>query len=522
MTSKLLFFQLFLILILFFTTQAQSAFVSETDEAMTIRKIALITFTDNVKGIYSIKLQEAIHAKIQNTPRLSLVEHSLNLKSNQIELDRAEIKKVMKTLGVDSLLTCHLTRGPKGINSRLILFVGSEGYEFNREVLVDSKNFSTEAAIQDHLTMLNKLIKKIPYDGLVMSRKNLDVTINLGSDDGLTSGDIVHVIQFTKVKRHPKLNHFISADQFVLGKLKIIKVEPTLSFATIQMERSQQSIQPNNKIIKDDFKDYKKNSPLNNQTELDDRLESKATFGKNPVEWKPLPSARFGQIQFYFGLSDFNQTTDLNNSINYSLAYSYNPKLEINGEIWLNPDWWLTGSLNQSVITAANGYSGSSPGSINISTQYYDLAMGYRFYFFDTLNGAFANFGIGLSEKNINGDTTSPVAITNTKSGGLFTRIGLQNSFFELAPISAFVNFDWFLTPKTSESGLTSGSSNSTSISHFSLGLKYHNSNGQNYLFKYRTEYINTSFAGLATRGASANSISTKNSDLLFGIEYGF
>ena len=85
--------------------------------------------------------------------------------------------------------------------------------------------------------MLKDVLKKIPYDALVLSRQGNLITVNLGKKDGIEKGKVLTVIQIIKEQRHPKFGILIKTDKEILGKIKLLKIDDNLSFGKIIVEK---------------------------------------------------------------------------------------------------------------------------------------------------------------------------------------------------------------------------------------------------------------------------------------------
>ena len=96
--------------------------------------------------------------------------------------------------------------------------------------------------------MLKDVLKKIPYDALVLSRQGNLITVNLGKKDGIEKGKVLTVIQIIKEQRHPKFGILIKTDKEILGKIKLLKIDDNLSFGKIIVEKEKGAIQKHSKI----------------------------------------------------------------------------------------------------------------------------------------------------------------------------------------------------------------------------------------------------------------------------------
>ena len=102
---------------------------------------------------------------------------------------------------------------------------------------------------------------------------------------------MLSVVQLIQVHRHPKFNFLVKTEKEIFGKIKILKVDETLSFGVVVTEKEKGAIKKNSKIASLDFVTYGGTESLSlNPTpeeELANRDDSKIAFGKNARAWSP-------------------------------------------------------------------------------------------------------------------------------------------------------------------------------------------------------------------------------------------
>src|SRR5208282_1436782 len=154
--------------------------------------------------------------------------------------------------------------------------------------------------------LLSEIVARLPYSGRVLSRDANRVTVNLGSRDGVQPGQILSVIQIIQAQRHPVFNFLVRTDKEIFGKVRILKVDETLSFGTVVSEKERGAIQKNSKIGPVDFVTYSGGESLSltpgPAETLGQRDDSKIAFGKDPKPWVPEATPTFGQIGGRLGI----------------------------------------------------------------------------------------------------------------------------------------------------------------------------------------------------------------------------
>ncbi|RYZ70802.1 MAG: hypothetical protein EOP05_12760, partial [Proteobacteria bacterium] len=247
-------------------------------------------------------------------------------------------------------------------------------------------------------SMYRKVVSKLPYQGLILSRQNNRITINLGKSDGLVKDQTVTAIQIISIQRHPKFNFLVSSDKEILGRIKILKVDDSLSFGAIVSEKERGAIARFAKISALEDVNYGEPSGLNPETDRDVRNRSDAgvAFGKDAREWVPAEPPSFGQVALTLGLGSFGNTSNLEGSECCEAKTSIYPSLGVQGELWINPRWAARLELTQGVISTDNPREGSSPKDLNQSYSRYALMLGYNFLLQDDFFGPKIQLNLGL------------------------------------------------------------------------------------------------------------------------------
>src|SRR5207253_5550013 len=127
------------------------------------------------------------------------------------------------------------------------------GFPLLQEELTDYQGYEIADLEKQLQSMYEKLKARLPYRGMVLSRRGKEVTINLGYKMGIKNNDEISVVQFLKVNRHPKLKFLVSTEKEILGKLKVYKADESLSFAYVTYEREPGTVQANAKLLPLEF-----------------------------------------------------------------------------------------------------------------------------------------------------------------------------------------------------------------------------------------------------------------------------
>lgn len=507
-------------------TNAQNTYVSSVDQDLTIKSVVLSPTFDNVGGIYARPLEAELRELVNDDKQWALSNYpsDLKLKPESFEDNPTNVSTVLKEAKSDAVLTSRVIKGPRGISIFLTLFVGREGLPFLQEAITDYQGFETADLKNELKKMFETLKYRLPFRSTILSRRGQQVTLNLGSQYGLKKDSSVSVVQIIKVNRHPKLNFMVSSEKEVLGRVKLFKVEPYLSFGYIEMEKEPGVISVGSKVMPDEFVKYALPVLTPSGRVLQDistRPDSDVAFGDAPEEWVPTMPPQFGKVELLAGLSSYTQNVKLNTAGPISGNSSLAPNIMVRGELWLNPEWHLGVQLRQSVFSMDNSLTNSTPSSLNMAMSQYSVNVGYNFLLTNDFFGPKLQLGAGYLNTNFNVDDSSPTAFTTMKYGGLMIRIAGQFPLGDDLPIELGGKLDFFPSTNLSENK-TSGSSAKNEISNFSFFVDYRLKTR----FKIRGELLfenySSDFSGTGQRNDSASSTSHKMTTLMGGVQYLF
>ncbi len=506
-------------------TKNQNTFLSSVDQALTVRTVLLVPSEDNVSGIYSkpldVHLQEVLAQDSQWTP-----SDFKNFKGQKLDTLYSNPKDVMslaKAAQADAILKIRLSKGPSGINGKMTLFSGYDGLPLVEESVEKLEKFEISEVSQSFEQSLKSLRNRLPYRAEILSRKGQDLTISAGKNAGMKAGHDVSVIQILKVNRHPKLNFIISTEKEILGKAKLYKVEDTLSFAKLVMEREPGVVQVGGKVLSDEYIQYSEPYITEEGKVLSDlgkRKEKDIAYGEKPEEWVPDHGPQYGKVDVLAGVTQYDETANFTSAGAVDGNNNLAPTLQIAGEFWISPVFFAGLDLRSSAFAVSNGLSGSSPASINMTANYYNVKLGYNFLltpdFFGPklqLTGGFAKFSSQASD-------TSPVTFTNMQFGGTVFGFVAQMPLGETLPMDVGAKFNYFWNPSVSENP-SSGSNGDVKMNDFGFFLNHHAKQKMSYIGELRFESYSAKFSN-GPRPDQVTSITHKLTTLLLGVEFLF
>jgi hypothetical protein len=487
---------------------------SEVDELLTIRTISLLPTIDNADGIYSRGIDKHLTELLAKNNRFETGTAAIEGRPpspDELSEDLRAANEVAGRVSGDAFLSPQALQGPRGLSVRLYLFLKKDGKLLAKVEQSDLQRTDMEGVRKEVSALFTRVLGQVPYDGLVLSRQGTRVTVNIGSVDGVVKDQVLPVVQIISANRHPKFNFLVSTEKIVLGKIKLIKVEDTLSFGRIQTETEANAIQPLSKIAGLQTVTYKESS--DNPAAL--KPEAPMTYGENPTEWVPTRKPSFGQVGARFGLGTFNERVS-RSAGPLQADSSFYPFIGVEGELWLTPIWSLHASLRQGLLTTDNPVSGGSPSDLNHRVSVYDLLAGYNLRLGASLDSPRIELLGGFSSFDKYVDSSTPDGLTSRTYSGIKLGVAGQYPVSEGSPYSLGANLFFFFDADLSESPAISGGSKN-SITQFGFFVDK----------QLRTNLkarANLDFEALSSNhsGAGVNSASQRHTLLSGGLYYMF
>lgn len=508
------------------TKSASVKYVSSLDQGLNINQIMIAPLADNVSDIYSVPLQELAEKNLADKHQWEVIKSTDGLKTIEQLIEKPEkLSKYLAEKKSDALFFSRIKKTTTGVSFILQLYLRYDGNLLLEDSSAEFPIFELDLVKSEYLKSLNNFFSKLPYDGVVLSRRGQQVTINLGSKHGLIPQTEVEVIQILKVNRHPKLSFMVGNEKEILGKIIITKTDDYLSFGQITFEKEPGVIAVNNKIAPISGIHYPKptfDPEKNTLTNLEKRSDSELAFGKDPKEWLPLEPPQYGSFSLLGGFNQYSENSTLVSAGNIEAKQSLAPTLRAEFQLWLSPDWIIQLNTQQSVFNASNQLTGSSPSSLTFMLSSYNVVVGHNFLLTGDFFGPKIQVNGGIWRFSSRPDSSSPTAFTTMNYGG-FT-LGVLGSFpiDPNVPVELGAEFNLFFFPSVTESPEDSGSPGGYSLNHFAFFFKNHINKRFNFIGNLSFDYYASDFTGTASRVDPANSISHKMTSLLLGAEYLF
>ncbi|MEM7647267.1 MAG: hypothetical protein AAF203_10175, partial [Pseudomonadota bacterium] len=175
------------------------------DESLSLRKVTYLPSVDNVNGIYARAVDGHLKDLIAKNHQWDFSETNMTGALVQPEELVGHPKKVTalnQYINSDGFFISDIRKDPKGLMIRLYLFSARSGdlvTEENRTLPQDN----TQKVLNAISMMMASIINRIPYDGMVLSRTDQRVTLNLGGKDNLQVGQTLNAVKIIGAKKHP-------------------------------------------------------------------------------------------------------------------------------------------------------------------------------------------------------------------------------------------------------------------------------------------------------------------------------
>lgn len=507
--------------------QQGAAYSSAVDQRLTIRKITILPASDNTDGIYARPIESLIVELVKSSHRWEFTDSKItSLSSSPLELEESakQVQAVLSGIEADAAILPVITRGPSGLAIRLSLFMKVDGKMIAQEVIRDHARYELADVKAVTSNMYKRLIRTIPYDGLILSRQGTRVTLNLGKSDGLRAGQSVSVIQIISENRHPKFGMLISTEKEILGQVRVLKVDDTLSFGVITSEKERGAIQRLAKIAGVHPAEYGEAQSLSPGTGSDirNRPDAEVAFGEQAKEWLPIKPPAFGQVGIKASLGTYTGSTNLIGVGSLDAKSDFFPMLGINAELWLNPQWSVLADVTQGILSASNPRGGSSPATLNHAMSKYSMALGYNFLIRDEFFGPKFQLKAGINYYRMFVDDSTPESFTTVNYNGYLLGLGLYFPLSDFKEWAVGGEFIMTLFSKLSESPVTSGSSSSNTINEFNLFVERQIAVNLKARLALDFALYSSNISGTGTRVESATTLSQRHTSLGAGIIYQF
>ena len=523
-------------------------YLSLVDQKIVLKTITLAPVYDNVNGIYSEPIQKLLIDLLQSDKVWGYSEFpDFNSKIfiEKFDSQPSEVIDVLTKTTSQGLLTAYITKGPRGLNAKLKLYTQDQGLILAEESFQDLNSFEISKLREIFVTMYHSLKSRLPYRGYVISRRGLDVTLNLGSMNGVQLGQELVLAQILKINRHPKLKTMVGVEKEIIAKLKIIKVEPYLSFAKIIFEKETGVADIGAKVLPSEYVAYPipilnlegvviGDAPTKIQTitpSADADLMIKSNDGITPEQKdqkeKMLDKHNsFGVLTAQGVITQYKESTALSSGASPSAANNLAPGIYLGIQLYLlKNNFFIDLNTQLNLFSSNNQFAGSTPFQLSYTYNRYTASIGYDYLVADagpeSVDPIKLTAAIGFTNIKTDVSTTTPTSLTSTQTDALDLQLKASMPLSLNYSFIVGAKLDIFLTPKLSESPVNSGSA-LTSITSFGFFGIYPISDKLHFRSDLGVTNVSATFSGAGTRPVLSTSTSIQSINEQIGIEYLF
>jgi hypothetical protein len=493
---------------------SKNAYVNDVDNSLTIHKIAVLPVTDNVNSLYGRSVEDKIKSLLSQAHRFEVSEPKNIDPSKTIDQYESQanlVKSVAQNSNVDALIGAHILKDQNMVTLKLDLFLKADGFLLAQETAQLKNRYSTQDVEQVTRDIYNKLIKKIPYDGLILSREGNRVTVDIGTLDGIAKDTVITVEQIIAINRHPKFHILLSAERVIIGKVKLVKVDETLSFGIVLDEKEAGVISADGKFSGLDFINYTQKFQPDSQTSG----SGNAVSFKSQNELLPLERPTFGKVGVALGIGSFRSALSFQSSGSYEGESPFYPQLALSGEIWITKNWYSGTTIRQGTTSQLQSTAGSVGGAA--TTTDYDLYAGYKFLLQeDDFWGPQINTHLGFSSNSMTIDSASATSLSSTRYSGMYYGIGGSVPANRSRSIYLDLEFNRFFSPAFSETPYSSGATSDSSAMQIKFGGAFEFNHHVWLGAHIFSEFYSSTFSGAGARSQDTGLNSSQSMTALF------
>lgn len=497
---------------------------SSVDDSLTVHTVLLLPTVDNVDNIFSRPFDKALNDIVSADKQWQLL--GTHMTSNMVvpsELVNSpeKVKKVAAHAKADAILVAEVRKNPKDFILALFLFSTKDGQLISQAAATDLDQTSMDRAVKQLQNLYAELKFRVPYEGLILSRTKNRVTLNLGASDGLTAGQELPCSRIIQVSRHPKLGNIIQNEKVVIGKIKVVKVDKHLSFADIISEIELGAIQKDAKINGARPLNYAQESWIKKDYMPAEMLLSENNLENGKVrEWRPELPPTFGSLGANLALGGFKQSLSLQDGTSLNAEQKIFPTVNIHGELWLNPEWFLAASFGQGTASVDNP-TGGSPGDLTLSLSQYSMDVGYNILLKDDFFDSKLMFGLGYYAYKLSIDDSQPQGLVSTEYSSPRIMLGARTPMDDANRWYLGALIYWYFNAGLKERPVTSGAEESRIVQYsFQLDYRWSERLFINSALDFKT--FSTDFSGTGTRTTPGSKASHRFQSLVFGATYMF
>lgn len=530
---------------------------SLVDQNILIKTVTLAPVYDNMNGIYSKPIQKLLVDLLQSDKAWGYAEvvGAENKFIENYDLNPNDVLETLTKTNAQGLLTAFITKGPRGLSAKLKLFTHDEGLILLEESVDDFNAFEVSKLRDKFVQMYTNLKNKMPYRGYVLSRRGQDVTVSVGTLNGVKVGQELSIAQIIKLNRHPKLKILIGVEKEIIAKAVVTKADDYLSFAQITFEKETGVVDVGAKVLPVGFISYPQ-PQLNNEGGVIGDIKAGSTTSVAVKEKTAEPPANsneeqaktpevtttnadptteehrqevlgrhntMGSIFFQGVVTQYKETESARTgSAPVDSSQSFAPGFNLGGRYNIYDNIFAEASYQQNSFSLANGLSGSNPANIGMSYKKVSGFVGYDYTFSeeDDEDGITFTGLLGFEQHSTHADNSNPTAFSSTSTNSMVLKLRASLPVTETLPLTIGGQFELAFSPNYTDT--PSSGSASASMNAFGFFASYKLNDKFNLIGDLNVTSLNANFSGTSARTNQISSDKIEVTNQQFGVEYLF
>lgn len=528
---------------------------SLVDQNMLIKTVTLAPVYDNMNGIYSKPIQKLLVDLLQSDKAWGYAEvvGADNKFIENYDLNPNDVLETLSKTNAQGLITAFITKGPRGLSAKLKLFTHDEGLILLEESVDDFNAFEVSKLRNQFVQMYANLKNKLPYRGYVLSRRGQDITVSVGTLNGVKVGQEISLAQIIKLNRHPKLKILIGVEKEIIAKAVITKADEYLSFAQITFEKETGVVDVGAKVLPVGYISYpqpqlnseggvigdikagatttiseKDSSPdskpaeSNTSSQDDDNTASDSNTEAHRQEVLDRHNS-MGSVFIQGVITQYKETESARaGSLPVDSSQSFAPGFNLGGRYNIYDNIFAEAAYQQNSYSLSNGLSGSTPQNIGMTYSKLSASVGYDYTFSEEEDEDGITFTglLGIEQHNTKADTSNPTAFTSANVNTMVAQLRASLPVTDNLPITVGGQFSLAFSPTYSDS--PSSGSASASLTSFGFFGSYKLNDNFNMIGHLNVTSINANFSGTATRSNPVSNDKIEVTNQQIGVEYLF
>lgn len=454
----------------------------ELDRKYALKKVGVLKSWDNVDGLFSDYVTGSFEEWFKSQSRFEYVDLSKatsvleTSKLSYLRLidDPDVVWQAVRSVRAETVVRTKAWKEGSRYRFKIDWMLGPKLELIATETFIleepaDGKALSPEALKHELQGALDRMVKKVPFQGSVTGRDGNMLTLDIGRDSGIHPGDTVVVATLDDARKHPLLGTIVEWKTSETGSAVIETVDEGVSFAKVSEELKGRSISRNQKILQ-----IRQGSVPRDEPVVDEDKEEAERLKNEPPRLGWISGGLWiGTYSRQYAASATSTSGTTGTSLFMGGKADY--------QLWLNREFFgeLDLAYGFSGFQPKDLASGASVGqSFTATALQTRLAAGYHFFAQPDSMGSKGAIRLGYQTVSHSMPTSTANGTGPTTFKGLF--LGLQGDLPLRAGWGALMSLDFGLfTSATADTYITSAVSSASAVNFF-VGGYYRVANRMN------------------------------------------